>query len=332
MITSESINGLRDAWQKLQSTREAMKEWVPPYSLTMVSDAINQLYKAIDCIQSVLGTFRGTDMYIRLYELVDGAYKQSNGNLVALAEQAYVLQIQLPTGQKAEEQIASQVNKLRNSLGQSITALSELISMVKDKNIDAAIKLEEVFMTSILFLAADPSDKARLRLGRELREIQEKLQLGKLRERFRLEQRMSVRPEDISQALLDVQPRIVHFSGHGTSNGALSFENQIGQTHPILPAALSALFEQFSHHVDCVILNACYSDIQARAISKHINYVIGMNEAIGDKAAIAFAVGFYQALGAGQSVGKAFDLGRVQIQLQNIPEHLTPVLLRKEEV
>ena len=52
---------------------------------------------------------------------------------------------------------------------------------------------------SILFLASDPSDASRLRLGEEIREIQEKLQLAKLRERFRLEQRMSVRPMDVSQ-------------------------------------------------------------------------------------------------------------------------------------
>lgn len=71
------------------------------------------------------------------------------------------------------------------------------------------------YMISILFLAADPTDASRLRLGEELREIQEKLQLAKLREQFKLYQRMSVRPTDLSQALLDIQPEIVHFSGHG---------------------------------------------------------------------------------------------------------------------
>jgi len=96
---------------------------------------------------------------------------------------------------------------------------------------------------SILFLAADPTDAARLRLGEEQREIQEKLQLAKQRDRFNLQQRMSVRPVDISQALLDVQPRIVHFSGHGLSSGELCFENQSGQMLPIRPVALAALFE-----------------------------------------------------------------------------------------
>ena len=53
------------------------------------------------------------------------------------------------------------------------------------------------------------------------------------------------------------------------------------------------------------------------------------NKAIGDKAAIAFTIGFYQALGAGRTVEGAYKLGCVQIRLQSIPEHLTPVLIKK---
>jgi hypothetical protein len=184
--------------------------------------------------------------------------------------------------------------------------------------------------TSILFLAADPTDASRLRLGEEFREIQEKLKLAKLRDRFELElPQLSVRPADITQALLDTQPQIVHFSGHGTSTGALCFENQVGQTRRVQPDALAALFEQFTCQVNCVLLNACYSENQAKAIAEHIKYVIGMNQAIGDKAAIAFAIGFYQALGAGRTIEDAYKLGCVQIRLQGILEHLTPVLIKR---
>jgi len=138
---------------------------------------------------------------------------------------------------------------------------------------------------------------------------------------------LSVRPADISQALLDVQPQIVHFSGHGASTGALCFERHSGQTHLVEPRALAALFEQFANQVNCVLLNTCYSETQAKAIAKHIQYVIGMNQAVSDEAAIAFAIGFYQALGAGCTIREAYRLGCVQIGLQGLPEHLTPVLL-----
>ncbi len=140
---------------------------------------------------------------------------------------------------------------------------------------------------------------------------------------------MSVRPADISQALLDVRPTIVHFAGHGTATGGLCFENEVGKSHLIKPEAIAALFEQFADQVRCVLLNACYSEIQARAIARHVGYVIGMSEGVGDKAAISFAVGFYQALGGGRTIEDAYNLGCVQIRLAGIPEHLTPILVKK---
>jgi CHAT domain-containing protein len=140
---------------------------------------------------------------------------------------------------------------------------------------------------------------------------------------------LSVRASDLSQALLDTQPQIVHFSGHGTSDGALCLEDQVGETQPVEPDALAELFEVTADQVQCVVLNACYSGTQANAIAKHIPCVIGMSQDIGDEAAIAFAVGFYQALGAGREIEDAYKLGCVQIRLRGIPEHLTPVLIKK---
>ena len=76
-----------------------------------------------------------------------------------------------------------------------------------------------------------------------------------------------------------------------------------------------------------MVLNACYSEVQAEAISQHINHVIGMNRAIGDKAAINFAVAFYDALAAGEDVEFAFELGCSQ--LIGLKENQTPVLKTK---
>jgi len=219
----------------------------------------------------------------------------------------------------------TEIEDIKKQIGSIDARLAELEQYTSHHSAQGAV-------IAVLFLSADPTDASRLRLGEELREIQEKLQRAKLRKKFKLQQRMSVRPADISQALLDIQPQIVHFSGHGTATGALCFENQAGETHPIQPDALAALFEQFADQVSCVVLNACYTEPQANAIGHHIDYVVGMNKAIGDKAAIAFAIGFYQALGAGRTVEEAYKLGCVQIRLQNIPEHLTPVMVKKEQV
>jgi len=202
-------------------------------------------------------------------------------------------------------------------------------SLGSDENLEY-ITSDQVNIVKVLFLAADPTDASRLRLGQEFREIHENIRLSKTRNKFSLVQRFAVRPRDISQAILDEEPQIVHFSGHGTDNGSLCFEDELGKMKIITPDSLADLFQLASNQVTCVLINACYSIAQANAISAHIRYVIGMNNAISDRAAISFAVGFYQALGAGKSIEDAYKFGCVQIKLQGIPDQLIPILMKKE--
>jgi Caspase domain/CHAT domain len=183
---------------------------------------------------------------------------------------------------------------------------------------------------TILMLAANPKNTPSLRLGEEARSLQMSLERSQYRDRFKLEQCWAVRVTDLRRALLDYNPQIVHFSGHGEGAEGLLFEDEMGQAKFVSAealAALLALFARSSQPVECVVLNGCYSEVQARAIARHIPYVIGMRQAILDRAAIAFSGGFYDALGAGRSVVEAFEFGRVAIQLEGIPEHELPILL-----
>jgi tetratricopeptide (TPR) repeat protein len=179
----------------------------------------------------------------------------------------------------------------------------------------------------ILILAANPGDTSRLRLDKEVSEIEKGLRRAKLREQFEIRPVWAVSFDDLRRALLDYEPQIVHFSGHGDKDG-LMLEGEYELAETIFSEALSGLFELCSKHIECVILNACYSAPQAAALNKHINYVIGMPGKINDKAAIKFSVGFYDALGVGKSVEEAFRFGYNAV-LQMIPdpsEDLIPVL------
>jgi hypothetical protein len=194
--------------------------------------------------------------------------------------------------------------------------------------------------TKLLFLTANPKGTTTLRLDQEIRDITEGLQRAKHREAFNLESRWAVRPRDIQRALLDLNPQIVHFSGHGLGEPTiqdettrklnaiegLAFEDPEGKIAIASTEALATLFSLFKDSIQCVVLNACYSANQAKAIAQHIPYVVGMNKAIGDRAAIEFAVSFYDALGAGRDVPFAYELAKNAIQLSGIPEHLTPIL------
>ncbi|KYC35890.1 hypothetical protein WA1_48630 [Scytonema hofmannii PCC 7110] len=187
-------------------------------------------------------------------------------------------------------------------------------------------------LQKILILAANPKGTSQLRLDEELREIEQGLQRARQREQFEIKSALAVRSRDIHRSILDFKPNIVHFSGHGAGLDGLIFEDETGQAKLVDALALARLFKLFGNRVKCVVLNACYSEIQAKAIAQHIDYVIGMRQAVGDKAAIEFAVGFYDALGAGESIEFAYELGCTLIQIQGIAEELTPKLLDKKQL
>jgi len=181
---------------------------------------------------------------------------------------------------------------------------------------------------TILVLAANPQDTPRLRLDEEVREIDNGLQRAQRRDGFILQQKWATRPADVRRAMLDLKPNIVHFCGHGGGENGIAFEDETGQTQLVSAEALAGFFELFVDEVECVVLNACYSEAQAEAIAQHIDYVIGMGESIEDVAAIEFAVAFYDALGAGESIEFAYKLACNAIQWA-APGHLTPILKSK---
>jgi hypothetical protein len=185
---------------------------------------------------------------------------------------------------------------------------------------------ENMPVKTILLLAANPRSTSPLRLDEEIREIDAALQHGKKREQFKLVQKWAVRVRDIYQAMLDIQPQIVHFIGHGPGEDGIVLEDEMGQIAFVQADALSSVFELFATEVECVVLNGCYSQVQAEAISQHIEYVIGINREIGDRAGVSFAVAFYHALGAGREVEFAYKFGCAEISL--IGEHQTPVLMK----
>jgi hypothetical protein len=183
-------------------------------------------------------------------------------------------------------------------------------------------------LRKILFLASNPTGTGRLRLDKEQREIAEGLKRSNERDRFDLIPIFAVRVIDLRRNLLDHSPRIVHFAGHDGAGGIV-VENDQGQPTQVPNDALAGLFELCAGQIECVLLNACYSEVQADAIAKYIPYVIGMNASVSDEAAIEFAIGFYDALGAGKSIESAFGFGCNAIALQNLSDDQIPVLKKK---
>ncbi len=216
---------------------------------------------------------------------------------------------------------------------------------------------------TILFLAANPNDAPQLNLNKEFVQIFMNVQNSKLEVRTQ----PATTSASLRDALLDYQPRFIHFSGHGTSANATQAskigitQNEIenpkddaraigkiptddtnlagiylldtnGAKKFVSGAALANLFkiclQKFK--IDLVILNACYSEEQAKAIfDAGIPYVIGMNTAIPDTTAIEFSTGFYRSLAKDNDIPFAFDWAKGGILLEGLRGDAIPVLYKK---
>lgn len=181
----------------------------------------------------------------------------------------------------------------------------------------------------ILILSANPLHTGQLRLSEEMRNIQEGLKQSIDRNMFQIEYNLATRVKDIRRAMLEFKPHIVHFCGHGAGEKGIVFENEDGTALCVSANVLADFFKLFNNTLECVVLNACYSEMQANEIAKYINYVIGMNEAISDKVAISFSVAFYDAVYSKQSYEFAYRIACNAVKWHGAPDSLKPVLKKK---
>jgi hypothetical protein len=169
---------------------------------------------------------------------------------------------------------------------------------------------------TILFLAANPASARRLSLDEEIRNIDEQTRLPTSVVKWNLQSRWAVRPGDVQRALNETRPAIVHFGGHGAGVSGLLFHATEDDSKFVPASALRPLLGAFRGVIRLVVLNACYSEDQAREVSKEIDCVIGMSRAIGDRAACCFVSGLYMALAHGSSARNAFEQGLARMGIE----------------
>jgi hypothetical protein len=178
----------------------------------------------------------------------------------------------------------------------------------------------------VLFMASNPLDQPALRLDEEARAVAEMIRKSEHRDAVELESCWAVRPLDVLQAINEHQPRIVHFSGHGSNTEEIVFQDNDGHAKLVTKEAIVQTMAAASGHIRLVFFNTCYSRSQAEAVVQHVPAAIGMKVSIGDRAARVFAAQFYSAIGFGLSVKKAFEQARAALMLEGIAEVDTPEL------
>lgn len=176
----------------------------------------------------------------------------------------------------------------------------------------AELRVEDRGPVTVLALFADARRGSRLRIDSESRLLTEIAARGGIT----VHPRHAVRVSDILQALYDVQPRILHFGGHGTRDGLLEFDGGDGRPAEVVPADFSrAIAAASDDMLDGVVLNSCYTGANVAAFSGATRAVAGAVDTLPDTCALEFARGFYTALAAGRQVEKAYEAGTAQAGL-----------------
>lgn len=178
----------------------------------------------------------------------------------------------------------------------------------------------------ILLLAADIANTPSIQTTEESRTIQE-IARNIPRPSWDTFLPAGLQISDLASILMKEKPDIVHFCGHGVSSSELLFPGRDGTAQAVSQDVLKESFALYAPHVRCVVLNACYSEIQAQAIAEVVDCVIGISGEIEDGAAVSFAKGFYTGLARGADIVRAFKEGRHQISIDGFTGRELPRLV-----
>jgi len=198
----------------------------------------------------------------------------------------------------------------------------------------------------ILFLAANPRGTSRVALDEECAAIERELRMTSGRDDFDFRSRWVVGIDDMMRHLNELEPAIVHFSGHGSGSSGVDLvgdpqsprrdaviaveagilvEGEQRQPQFVTARALAKILSSTAPATRVVVLNACFTEPTADALRNVVDCVVGMRGAIADDAARAFAVGFYRALGYRRSVGNAVEQAIAALAAWALADEQLPV-------
>lgn len=173
-----------------------------------------------------------------------------------------------------------------------------------------------------------------LRLDREVREVQQTLRGAKYRDLVTVEHRPAATSDDLIDALNDVRPHLVHFSGHGWTGGIVLDNGDLTNPaeRPVEFDVLAQVLAATSTPPRVLVLNACDTLAGAQLLLPAVPIVIAMADSIDDTAAIVFARRFYAAIASAQPVGVALEQARAAMRLTTPDEADLPQVAVRDDV
>lgn len=209
-----------------------------------------------------------------------------------------------------------------------LDALAEINPAAYEKHIGLARASDiKAGPCDVLVLAANPTETDALALEREAMVIAERLRSPGTKRELSVVARFATRPDQLSTLLLEHNPIIVHFAGHGTQGGDFIFEGERAEKQIVKADELAKLISVVRGRIECVTLNSCWSAERADELVKSVPCVVGMSAEIDDESARVFASGFYEALAFGRDYSTAVQLGRSKVGILGLPDREVPCFL-----
>jgi hypothetical protein len=170
----------------------------------------------------------------------------------------------------------------------------------------------------LLFLASNPATTTRLSLDREVRAITNALRSLEKRGRLSFAQQWALRADELDSVLQEHSPHFVHISCHG-DNDCLMLEDLRGECVSVPLGVVAKLFSLFTGTIRCIVFTSGIAQPVAQTLINKIDCVISLESRMADESVIGFSAAFYEALGNGHDVKRAFDLACLRLAATGEP-------------
>lgn len=180
------------------------------------------------------------------------------------------------------------------------------------------VREPEPEMLRVLYLTASPLTPGldHLRVDTEVNNVLKAIRSAKHADLIDFQHRPAATVQDLVDGLNDVRPHVVHFSGH--ASGGLLFDTAdlaVPGDHLVGYDTVARLLAATDQSPMLIVLNACDT---ARGVDRLLEVapvVIATDDTIQDLSSAIFAVNFYAAIAAAQSIGHAVEQAREMVSL-----------------
>lgn len=179
----------------------------------------------------------------------------------------------------------------------------------------------------ILMLGA--SSDGGLRVGREVKRIQDAVRSALHRDAVEFDVRPAATPDDLLDGISQFRPHIIHFSGHSNEDVIVleADQDEGGRDAVVSASAFASAVRATDVPPLLIVLNSCNSAGQIDALVEQVvPFAIGMSDSVMDGDAITYAARFYANIANGQSLASAHLAGKARLEIDGAGGHDLPTL------